>query len=148
MRSVRIPLNGRAPRRALVVAAACSIGAVVLGSAPAGARPGTATGPGTRRSSRARVGGELLASAHLKYAPQEIVIAYAGPSGGASVSAHAAAGTSESDSPRTEVIRVPRGQNIHPVLARLRRRRGVLWAVPDLIAHTAGGFIPNDTGDG
>ena len=31
---------------------------------------------------------------------------------------------------------------------RLRRRRGVLWAVPDFRAHTSGTFIPNDPGNG
>jgi serine protease len=37
---------------------------------------------------------------------------------------------------------------VHAALARLRKRRGVLWAVPNFIAHTSGAIVPNDTGDG
>jgi len=90
----------------------------------------------------------------VRYAPQQIVVAYAGSTGaGATAAAHVASATAggdtaESDSPRTGVVRLPRGENIHPVLARLRKTRGVLWAVPDFIARTSAALIPNDTGDG
>ncbi len=48
----------------------------------------------------------------------------------------------------TTVMRVPRGEDIHRVLRRLRSRRDVLWAVPDVRAHTSGTFIPDDEGNG
>jgi serine protease len=35
---------------------------------------------------------------------------------------------------------------VSAALARLRRERGVEWAVPDYRAHAAGGFVPNDPG--
>jgi serine protease len=47
----------------------------------------------------------------------------------------------------TQVLSVPRTRSIWPVIARLRRQRGVLYAVPDYIAHQAGGWIPNDPGN-
>jgi len=89
----------------------------------------------------------------VKYAPQLIVVAYADASGKGTAAVHAAStaaagGTAEIDSPRTRVIRLPPGENIHPVLARLRKTRGVLWAVPDLIAHASAELVPNDTGEG
>jgi serine protease len=77
-----------------------------------------------------------------EYAPQEIVVGYETP---AATTARSGAG-GESETPRTSVIRLTPGTNIHPVLARLRRRHGVRWAVPDFIAHAAGELVPDDTG--
>ena len=49
---------------------------------------------------------------------------------------------------RTLIVRVPGGVGVASTLRRLRKRPGVIWAVPDYRAHVAGGLIPNDQGDG
>jgi serine protease len=49
---------------------------------------------------------------------------------------------------RTVVMTVRRGEDIHRALRRLRRRRDVLWAVPDFRARTSGAFVPDDEGNG
>jgi serine protease len=48
---------------------------------------------------------------------------------------------------RTVVVRVPRGEDIHRTLRRLRSEHDVLWAVPDFRARTSGTFIPDDEGN-
>jgi serine protease len=89
------------------------------------------------------------------YVPGEVVVGYApAPTAtAASAVAHVArtmgvralsAGPS-SDDPTERVVRVPRGESVWQVIARLRRQRGVAYAVPDYIAHAAG-WIPNDPG--
>lgn len=47
----------------------------------------------------------------------------------------------------SRVVRVPRGQNVWGTIAKLRRQPGVTYAVPDYVAHQAGGWIPNDRGN-
>jgi serine protease len=92
----------------------------------------------------------------LDYVPGQVVIGYA--SAAAGQVAHAAreiggqtvagAGAAVADSgANMEVVKVPRGRSIWQAIDRLRRRPGVLYAVPDYIAHQAGGWIPNDPGD-
>ncbi|MGI9185020.1 MAG: S8 family serine peptidase [Solirubrobacteraceae bacterium] len=49
-------------------------------------------------------------------------------------------------SPRTRVLRLPRGQSVAAAIRRLRRLPGVAYAEPDYIAHQAGGFYPDDRG--
>jgi serine protease len=46
----------------------------------------------------------------------------------------------------TRVLRVPSGSSLEGVLARLRREKGVRWAVPDYVAHETEAAIPNDPG--
>ena len=46
-----------------------------------------------------------------------------------------------------EVVKVAHGHNIWQAIAQLRRRPGVLYAVPDYIAHQAGGWVPDDRGN-
>jgi serine protease len=48
----------------------------------------------------------------------------------------------------TRVLRVPRGVSVGSALRRIRASRGVVWAVPDYVAHVSGGWIPNDQGIG
>jgi serine protease len=50
--------------------------------------------------------------------------------------------------PETRLVRVPRGLSVEQELARLRRQPGVVYAVPDYLAHISGsrGWIPNDRG--
>jgi serine protease len=47
----------------------------------------------------------------------------------------------------TQIVKLPRGRSIWPAIAKLRRQPGVQYAVPDYIAHQAGGWIPNDPGN-
>jgi serine protease len=85
------------------------------------------------------------------YVPGQIVVGYAPATeiahtaGHQGATADAGAGTSAEDSVR--IVKVARGQSIWPAIARLRRQRGVRYAVPDYIAHQAGGWIPNDPGN-
>jgi len=46
----------------------------------------------------------------------------------------------------TRMLRLTEGVSVASALDRLRRRRDVVWAVPDYVAHIAGGPIPNDPG--
>jgi serine protease len=153
MRGSPISLNRGPAGGALALIVAVSLVAVAPGSATAGARARTLNGA-RRRTPAAAAARVQRAGSNRRYAPREIVVAYRASSGEASsVSAHAAsvsspAGAPEAESPRTRVIRVPRGEDIHRVLARTRRQRGVLWAVPDFVAHAAAALVPNDIGDG
>ena len=86
------------------------------------------------------------------YVPGEIVVGYASAPADASAAARAhiarlgaTAGVSALDS--TRIVKVPQGRSIWPAIARLRRQRGVVYAVPDYIAHQAGGWIPDDPGN-
>ncbi len=57
-----------------------------------------------------------------------------------------AAGDTLAPGATEQVIHVPAGRSIWPVIAKLRRQRGVRYAVPDYIAHAAG-WIPDDPGN-
>jgi serine protease len=48
----------------------------------------------------------------------------------------------------TRLLRLARGVSVAAALYRLRGRRDVAWAVPDYVAHVAGGLVPNDEGTG
>jgi serine protease len=92
------------------------------------------------------------------YVPGEVLVGYASPSGpAASEVAHtaremgvradpaSAAGDALASGAAEQIIRVPASRSIWPVIAKLRRERGVQYAVPDYIAHAAG-WIPDDPG--
>jgi serine protease len=92
------------------------------------------------------------------YVPGEVLVGYAAGSGpAASEVAHAArdmgvravpasaAGGALTSGAAEQIIHVPAGRSIWPVIAKLRRERGVQYAVPDYIAHAAG-WIPDDPG--
>jgi serine protease len=85
------------------------------------------------------------------YVPGKIVVGYAPATVSASETAHTArqqsAAAEASVQERVRIVKVARGRSIWPAIARLRRQRGVLYAVPDYIAHQAGGWIPNDPGN-
>lgn len=84
----------------------------------------------------------LCASAEASagsYLPGRVIVGYAATSGGRAAAA-------SSTPARTRVLAVVRGQTLDSELATLRRRPGVLWAVPDYIAHASGSVIPNDEG--
>ncbi|HEX5852862.1 MAG TPA: S8 family serine peptidase [Solirubrobacteraceae bacterium] len=85
-----------------------------------------------------------LATGPRSYAANEIVVKYAATTPAAR--AAAARGSSADAEPR--IVRLPRGVTMAVALSRLRRMRGVEWAVPDYVAHASGGLTPNDEGQG
>jgi serine protease len=84
----------------------------------------------------------LLAAAARAQAPARVVVRYRSSATGAG----AAALGGEEEAGHTEVLAVPAGRSVGSELARLRKRPGVAWAVPDYVAHTAGSIVPNDEG--
>ncbi len=64
----------------------------------------------------------------------------------AHVARRPATGPQAASDEQVRVIKVPRGRSIWPTIARLRRQRGVLYAVPDYVAHQAGAWVPDDPG--
>jgi serine protease len=81
------------------------------------------------------------------HAPTEIVVRYA-PTATIAATARSAAGAPTRPAEEgTRLVRVPHGVTMAVELSRLRRERGVSWAVPDYLAH-ASGLIPNDKGQG
>jgi serine protease len=81
------------------------------------------------------------------YVPGEIVVGYAPATTVAHAAARLGASAGASGLQSTRLVKVPRGRSIWPAIARLRRQRGVLYAVPNYVAHQAGGWIPNDPGN-
>jgi serine protease len=84
------------------------------------------------------------------YAPGEVLVRYAGktaPRAGAAEARLASAVGSAEGAPDTAVLHLKRGVSVTAAVAALRRRPGVVWAVPDYTARTSGAFVPNDEGD-
>jgi serine protease len=84
------------------------------------------------------------------YAPDRVVVKYAPAPARARVATARRAGAS---APRaapssTRLLRLAPGVSVGGALRALRRQPDVEWAVPDYRAHTAGGLIPNDVGNG
>src|SRR5579871_5302969 len=69
------------------------------------------------------------------FAAGRVVVRFGSREGAVAASA---AGAPSSE--RTAVLRLRRGEGLEHALTRLRRRRDVLWAVPDYVAHTSGTF--------
>jgi serine protease len=91
-----------------------------------------------------------LAAVAGTYTPNEIVVGYA-PTPAPARAVAARVSRTAAPAPvaaRTRLLRLARGVSVASALARLRARRGVEWAVPDYVAHAAGGLIPNDLGNG
>lgn len=89
------------------------------------------------------------------YLTDRVVVAYA--AGGSPTARAASAASAQGETvpapggrerpARVRVLPVPRGRTLAGELARLRRSRGVLWAVPDYVARTSRApFVPDDTG--
>jgi len=91
-----------------------------------------------------------LASAAGGYAANEIVVRYAPAAPLASVARTRGSGAPAPATlaAHTRLLRMARGVSIASALRRLRAQPGVEWAVPDYLAHAAGGPIPNDEGNG
>jgi serine protease len=87
-------------------------------------------------------------SATGSYAPNRIVVKYA-PSAQAARAARASAngeGESGEGASSTHLLAVPAGASLDETLAKLRREKNVIWAVPDYVAHTTSVSVPNDPG--
>ena len=83
------------------------------------------------------------------YLPGRVLVKYAAPASptARAATAHEAgaiAGVALSS--RTTLLRLARGVTVPSALHRLRGRRDVVWAAPDVVAHGAGALIPNDPG--
>jgi serine protease len=81
------------------------------------------------------------------YSATHVVVGYASP-GAPAAPAAVTAGADSAEATSVRVLRVPRGEAVPAAVNRLRRARGVRWAVPDYRAHLAAPFIPNDRGGG
>jgi serine protease len=87
------------------------------------------------------------------YAANEVLVRYAaapGPARALSAGASALSGhrAAAAVSAHTQLLRLPAGVSVAAELRRLRGEHGVQWAVPDYVARTAGGWIPDDEGNG
>jgi serine protease len=89
------------------------------------------------------------ACAATAYVPHEVLVGY-GPGPVASATTDLVTRMSVRSTgrpgPRSELLRLPRGESVLAAAARLRRQPGVAYAEPDFIAHEAGTFYPNDPG--
>lgn len=84
------------------------------------------------------------------YVPGEVVVGYSGSVVASKVMAvDARAGVRQASVPAppgARVVRVRHGESVRTAAARLRHQPGVAYAVPNYIAHEAGGWIPDDVG--
>src|SRR3954453_1192531 len=74
------------------------------------------------------------AASAADYVPGEVLVAH-----------QASASSTALDA--VQVVKTRRGETVRAAVDRLRKQRGVRYAVPNYIAH-ASGFIPNDPGVG
>ena len=82
------------------------------------------------------------------YVPNRIVVKYA-PSARTARAARVAAngeGEYSETASGTHLLTVPVGTGLDATLAKLRREKDVVWAVPDYVAHATSVSIPNDPG--
>jgi serine protease len=93
-------------------------------------------------------GSSEAASAAAPFVPGEIIVGYEGPGRGAhdARSASSAGRAGDAQTTRTRIVHLAPGESMSVALQRARARRGVAWAVPDYLAHVAGGLDPNDEG--
>jgi serine protease len=88
------------------------------------------------------------ASQAQDYSTAQVVVKYAS-SGDRAHAARApllGQGASGEADPSSELVHLRPGESVPRALRRLRRKRDVLWAVPDYRAHVAGALIPDDQG--
>jgi serine protease len=117
------------------------------------ARAATRRSPAANRPARAARPRTTSAPA-LDYVPGEVLVGYAPAPAAAAQVAHAtrqigahAASDTASPGEDMQILKLARGASIGQAIAQLRRRPGVRYAVPDYIAHQAGGWVPNDPGN-
>ncbi len=83
------------------------------------------------------------------YVPGEVLVGYGtGPSARAAASGANRMGVRslQSPAPQAEILRLPRGVTVAQAIAKLRRKAGVVYAIPNYVAHEAGAWIPDDPG--
>src|SRR3954454_17946209 len=82
------------------------------------------------------------------YVPNEVIVRYK-PTATKRVRAAAQRATGAGDpeifAPYTRVLKIHDGESVAATIAELKRRRGVLDAYPNVIAHAS--YVPNDRGD-
>jgi serine protease len=84
------------------------------------------------------------------FVPHELLVGYRGVGPSAATVAFEAAlgvhGRRLAPAPRSQLLRLRRGESVMSAARRLRRRPGVAFAEPNYIAEQAGGFYPDDPG--
>jgi serine protease len=83
--------------------------------------------------------------------PGEVVVKYdQGTTRAQRAAVQAATGTGDPTpiAPQSRVLKVKDGASVAQTVSELRRRPDVQYAAPNVIAHAAGGFFPNDPGKG
>ena len=86
------------------------------------------------------------------YVPGQVVVGYAQPPTGAVTANVARAAGAEmtqaapAPAPDTQVVKLKPGVTVTQALRKLRRQRGVAYAVPNYLAHASGSWVPNDPG--
>lgn len=137
----------------LSCAAAAPLGAAALARTPTARRSPAALASitTTKRSSVALASTATAprSATPARYVPGEVVVGYTAPPTHAlrqALAARAGAHVEATAAPDVEVLRLPLGESVSAAAARLRVLPDVAYAVPDFIAHAAGGWIPNDRG--
>ena len=147
---------GRSRLRVLLLAASCATLLVLLGVSSGDALAEVpdalaTTGVGLALAATRAPGAFAPSGVSATFAPGEIVVKYADatpPQARAATARAAGAVDPVAMAAHTRLLRLADGVSVTSALARVRRRRGVLWAVPDYIARAAGQWIPDDEGTG
>jgi serine protease len=92
------------------------------------------------------------AATGARYVPGKVVIGYTAPPASSLQTAlgrrMGVRAVTENLTSTEQVVQLAPGVSVSEAIARARRQPGVAYAVPDYIAHAAGGWIPNDSGRG
>jgi serine protease len=124
-------------------AAAAQLTTAQLTTAPKALAPTAATVPS------GAIARDTAAPDERSYEPGRIVVKYASvrtPAARAMQASRTAASESSDRSSTTRLLRVPAGASLDATLAKVRREKDVVWAVPDYVAHATAVSIPNDPG--
>jgi serine protease len=83
------------------------------------------------------------------YDPHRVIVKFAtGTAPAVRMASFRAAGavSDRATASHTRVLTLPANTTVSQAIARLRHKRGIVFAVPDYVAHAAGTFVPNDPG--
>jgi serine protease len=88
------------------------------------------------------------AGAQPSYVPGEVVVGYSTPAAATRIQRATRLPLASSPAPGVQVLRLPKGEGVAAAASRLRRLKGVAYAVPDYLAHVASAtpWIPDDPG--
>jgi serine protease len=134
-------------RRLALVGLLCA--GVVVAAAAFHSPAATAAGAGAAATAAGATGSGVGGGA--PYVPGVVIVGYQSGGTPAAVGASAAAVDAGDPPPsvQTRVVHLRRGVTVGAALRRLRRRPGVVFAVPDYLAHVTGGpaqWFPDDPG--